>query len=373
MKAPQSRLLARLDGALARTRHPVEAACLRAERAGFLARLGHLDAARATVQALHAQFDTQPHAAVSSWLCLVEGWLLQAEAGGGAGARDRFKRAQALSAAAGLAPLQALSAAWLAHLAYLADDVDDMVRHVSLALGLAAPHQHDARARACMVVALGYDFAECPDRAQPWYLRAREHANADGDETTLSALNHNIASHRAHHAMQAALFGSGADVHGQARQALAGTEATGNFDDLVGARSPDAVLPLQRAGLASLQGRHAEALSLYERHLEDGCRQGLARLAAPCLADAAGCRWQLGDRAGAARDAQAAAARLAAVTMQADDRAMTHARLATLFKLLEDADAHARHAASARDDWAAHRRLQARWLEALDTATLQPA
>ena len=82
MKAPQSRLLARLDGALARTRHPVEAACLRAERAGFLARLGHLDAARAAAQALHAQFDTQPHAAVSSWLCLVDGWVLHAEAGG---------------------------------------------------------------------------------------------------------------------------------------------------------------------------------------------------------------------------------------------------------------------------------------------------
>src|SRR5205085_11523468 len=122
-------LLARLDAALARARQPVEVACLRAERAGFLARLGRFDEARAVLGSLHAQFDPRPHAAVSAWLCLVEGWMLHF-GNFGAGARDKMKRAQALSAAAGLQPLQALSSAWLAHMDYLADDIVETVRNV---------------------------------------------------------------------------------------------------------------------------------------------------------------------------------------------------------------------------------------------------
>lgn len=368
MKLPQSRLLARLDAALARSRHPVEAACLRAERAGFLARLGHFDEARAVLGSLHAQFDPQPQAAVSAWLCMAEGWMLHFGSLS-SGARDKMKRAQALSAAAGLVPLQALSSAWLAHMDYLADDADEMLRNLALALKLAAPDHHSARARACMVVALSYDFGERLDRAQPWYVRAREHANADGDETTLSALNYNITGHRAHHAVQAAMFGG--DAQDQARQALAGAEATGNFDAWVGTLSLDALVPMQRAALASVQGQYGEALALYEKHFDAAGRQGLARLAAKHLADMAWCRWHLGDTAGARRDAQAAVDSMAATT-QADDRAVAHARLAALFKLLDDEAAAARHAALGRDEWAAHRRFQAAWVDALEAAQLHP-
>jgi tetratricopeptide (TPR) repeat protein len=368
MKAPQSRLLARLDAALAKTRHPIEAACLRAERAGFLARLGHFDEARAVLGSLHAQFDPQPSAPVSAWLCMTEGWMLHFGSLS-ADARDKMKRAQALSAAAGLVPLQALSSAWLAHMNYLADEVDDMLRNVALALKLAAPDHHSARARACMVMALSYDFGERLERAQPWYLRAREHANADGDETTLSALNYNISSHRAHHAVQAALFGG--DAQDQARQALASAEATGNFDAWVGTASLDALVPMQRAGIASVQGQYGEALALYEKHFDAAGRQGLARLAAKHLADMAWCRWHLGDSAGARRDAQAAADRIA-TTPQMDDRAVAHARLAALFKLLDDDAAASRHAAQGREDWAAHRRFQAAWVDALEAAQLRP-
>jgi tetratricopeptide (TPR) repeat protein len=45
MKPPASPMMARLDAALAASRHPVDAACVRAERAGLLARQGKLDEA----------------------------------------------------------------------------------------------------------------------------------------------------------------------------------------------------------------------------------------------------------------------------------------------------------------------------------------
>ncbi|HEV7912379.1 MAG TPA: hypothetical protein VGP22_01330, partial [Albitalea sp.] len=258
MKAPRSRLLARLDAALARCRNPLDAACLRVERAGFLLRLGHVDQAQADLNVVHAQFDHRPTAAISAWLCMAEGWQLHFSSLSGA-ARDRMKRAQALSAAAGLTPLHALSSAWLAHMDYSVDDIDGMVRNVALALQLAAPDHHGARSRACLVVALAYDFAERLDRAQPWYARARDHATADGDETTLSALNYNISGQRVHHAMQAAVFGG--DAHGQARQAQAASECTGNFDQWIGAVSLAALVPMQRASMASVQGQYGQALA----------------------------------------------------------------------------------------------------------------
>ena len=361
-----SRLLARLDAAIAKTRNPIDAACLRAERAGFMARHGHFDVARAEIDAIHAQFDRQPHPAVSAWLCIAEGWQLHFGSLSGS-ARDKMKRAQALSAAAGLAQLQALSSAWLAHMDYSVNDIDSLVRNVSQALRLAAPDNHAARARACMVVALAYDFAERLDRAQPWYARSREHAVADGDETTLSALNHNISAHRVHHAMQAAVFGG--DTTDQARHALAGADCTENFDEWVGTSSLDALMPMQRACIASVQERYADALALYERHLDDAQKQGLARLTGNYLADMAWCRWHLGDHAGARRDATLAAASIDA-SMHIDDQATAHARLGQLFERLGDADAAQAHLARGRDCWDGHRRYQAKVIEALDAAEL---
>lgn len=365
-RAPQSRLLARLDIAIAKARRPIEAACLRAERAGFLARHGHFDAARAELDALHAQFDHQPNPAVSAWLCIAEGWQLHFSSLS-SGARDKIMRAQALSAAAGLTQLHALSSAWLAHMDYTNNNIEGLVRNVSLSLRIAAANDHSSRARACMVVALAYDFAERLDRAQPWYARAREHAVADGDETTQSALNYNISAHRVHHAMQTAVFGG--DAQGQARYALAGAECAGNFDEWVGTASLDALLPMQRACIASVQGQYGEALALYERHLADAQRQGLARLAGNYLADMAWCRWHLGDWAGAERDARAAAAAID-MAMHMDDQATAHGRLGMVFKLLDDEASAIQHAARGRECWTEHRKYQAMVVQAMDAAAL---
>jgi hypothetical protein len=365
-RAPHSRLLARLDADIARTRNVIDVACLRAERAGFLARRGQFDQAQAELDSLHAQFSDRPHPAVSAWLCMVEGWMLHFGSLS-AGARDKLKRAQALSGAAGLTQLQALSSAWLAHMDYSHNDLDGLVRNVSLALQLAAPDHHSARARACMVVALSYDFCDRMDLAQPWYVRSREHALAEGDETTQSALNYNISAHRVHHAMQAAVFGG--DVQGQARYAEAGAECASNFDDWVGTASLDALMPMQRACIASVQGQYGDALALYEKHLEDARQQGLARLTGNYLADMAWCRWHLGDRTGARRDGHAAAQAIDA-SMHVDDQATTHARLGLLFGLLGEDALRTEHAARAQECWSRHRRHQDEMLRAFEAAQL---
>ena len=93
-----SRLLTRLDAAIAAANHPVKADCLRAERAGYLARVGRLDEARQTLSSLHMQYASHPNALMSAWLAL-DG-LLSDYSDSNQMARDKMRRATPLSGAA---------------------------------------------------------------------------------------------------------------------------------------------------------------------------------------------------------------------------------------------------------------------------------
>lgn len=369
MKAIGSRLLARLEAARATARDPIERACLRAEHAGHRARQGHLDEAGVELRALHAQFEGQPHPAVSAWLCLAEGWMAHSGRSD-ASAHDRIKRAHALSVAAGLTKLQALSAAWLAQLDYAHRQLDAMALHTVEALRLAGPADHAARARASLVAAQAYEFAERPDLAQPWYGRARDQAQLDGDDQTLGALIHDMAWYSAIHALQTAIFGG--DARESARHALARVEAAENFDAWAGGGAPHARLPMLRALIASVQGDFAQALVHHERQRTDRERRGPGQLAADVLADRAWCRWHAGDADAAAIDADAALAHLDA-PMHDDTLAVAHGRLAQLFGLMERHEAGEVQRRIADAAWARHRGQQQHVIEALDLAGLPAA
>ncbi|GAP37760.1 hypothetical protein ISF6_3705 [Piscinibacter sakaiensis] len=357
-----SRLLARLDADIRKGPPLVEAACLRAERAAQLARLGRFDAARDEITALQAGFARQPHAGVSAWLCLAEGCLAYFT-NLSAAARDRMQRALALSTAAQLPRLQALAAAWLAHMDYVQLDPDAMGRHLREALSCAEPGHASALARASLVAGIACHFAERLDLAQPWYALAREHASGEGDDATLAALSNNMAWQRACHAVQASLFGGDAAL--QARHALAAAEATENLGRWIGSTALDSLVPMLRASVLSVLDRPAEALALYETHWGHARRQGLGRLGGAVLADIAGCRWRLGQRAAALEEA-AAAERAIDPSMHADDEAVARARLARLYRAADREDDALRHDGRMREAWAAHRRLQAAMLAALE-------
>ncbi len=223
-------------------------------------------------------------------------------------------------------------------------------------------HNLAAMSRACLVVGVAYHFANRLDLAQPWFVRSRECASAEGDEATLSALIYNIAAYRGNHAMQNSLFGGDSAEH--ARQALAGADSTDNLGQWVGITSLDSLVPMLRAVIHSVQGEYDKALALYQAHWLDAKRQGLGRLAANFLADMAWCRWNRGDPDGAMRDAASASGNIDP-SMHADDRAVAHGRLAQLYRAAGEIDTALQHEGKARESWNAHRRLQARALELL--------
>jgi tetratricopeptide (TPR) repeat protein len=360
----KSRLMTRLESAIASSSHPLKADCLRAERACLLARQGDLDEARAVLSSLHMQYASEGSASMSVWLCLGEG-LLSYFGDMNRAALDKMRRAYALSATVRDPSLHALTAAWLAHMAYVDHDLESMARYAVEALRTAEADHHAALARANLVMAQAYHFAGRYDLAQPWYARARHHGTADGDDAMLSAVMHNMAGLHTHLARQAAL---GDPQHALvAKRALLITESTSNFDALVGTTSLDAFVPLLRAQVLVLQDRWAEALSLYEAHFANGLVQGLNRMRSKLGADMAWCRLQLGQTERALKDALEAEI-AAAQDRDIDDRASAHSRLAQVFAQLGRAEAAARHAERAAALWRTHESDQAQALALMEEA-----
>lgn len=351
-----SRLLRRLDAAIHHCTHPVEQACLKAERAALLARLGHVAAAREAIAGLHAQFDIQPQPPVSAWLALAEG-LADYFDDLSLSAREQIQRALALAGAARLPPLRALASAWLAQFHYAAHEFGPMTSQLAEALRLAGPELPGARARASMVAAVSLHFAGRFDLALPWYHRTRDDAAIEGDDATISAVMHNMSGLRISNARLAALFGD--DPGDEVRHALLGAQSTENFDLGVGTASLLHLVPMLRAQAHLLQGDVAEALALYRTHLDPALADGLGWQEGSFRADMAWCLLTEGAVDEARQTARAAAQALARGDADADDLACGHARLAEVLARLGDADAAARHRRLAQASVTEHRRQQA--------------
>lgn len=356
-----SRLLSAIDARIKKTRDPVENACLRAERAALLARQGQLDAARAELSALRARFDARPHAIVSAWASLAEG-LVAYFKDLSTSARDKFKRALALGRAIEARPIQALSAAWLAQMDFSMFDFESMIRHLGEALESAPATLHSARSRASLVVAEAYHWSERLDLALPWYSLARDHASAEGDEATLSALMHNMAWLRTGEARRRSVFGTG-DAR-EAHFARLGAESIDSFDALIGMNSLNSLVPLLRSQVLILDEEFARALELLAAHTEQARSEGLDRMACVLLADTAWCKLRTGDIAGARSDAGLALQSITAQT-HVDDVAMTHSRLSQIHASLGEADAANRHDSTAREAWQLHMDRQGQLSELL--------
>lgn len=285
----KSRLLVRLDAEIKACKDALEADCLRAERACYLARIGEVDEATAVVADLHRRYGHR-QASIAVWSSLVEG-MVSHFSDMGPIAYDRIRRAHALSTATGLKRLQALSAAWLAHMCYSRLDIAGLAHHAGSALALSLPTDHDCRARACLVYAQAFHLAGRMDLALEWYVCTKDHANRIGDDATLSALIHNQAWLRMSDLRQVTLTGNCGPSW--VRHALMGVDSVMAFDQLVGSTSLADLQPILRAQILSLQGNPAEALALYEAHLSPARKQGAGRLMANLIADIAWCRCEL--------------------------------------------------------------------------------
>ena len=349
-----SRLLLRLEAGIANARTMLEADCLRAERAGYLVRLGRFEEVSAELALLRTRYDDRPNVKISAWVNLVEG-LGVYFSGTGAPKTDKLKRSFALSSAAGLQSLQALSSAWLAQFDYVRVDMDSMASNVRKSLQLAKPEDHSARSRATLVVAQALHLAGRQDLAVPWYRSARDHAVADGDAATTSALMHNMGWLRMMTLRQTVLSANTFALGGE--HALMSAESTSQFDFLIGDASWAVLKPILRAQILSLEGNFEDALALYETHLSAVDSDGIKRLQPNLLADKAWCLAKTGQTVLAEECATNASKSIDSSTHN-DDLAAAHSRLAQAFSILLDVDSEQLHARMAKDAWLVHESLQ---------------
>lgn len=365
MTLQPSRLLVRLDSQIAAATLAFDADCLIAERACYRARQGRIEEALQVATTLRERYLHRPNAVISTWTNLVEGLCSHFDDMGEM-ARDKFRRAHAMSAAPPVSHLHLLCAAWLAHVDYTHHDAVAMAQHAREALQFAAPDDHAVRSRASLVVAQVLHLGSGLDRAEPWYGVAHRHALAEGDDLTIAALIHNRAGLQLSRLGEAALQMNGSAAVAQALSELASSQS---YDRLIGAASQSTIAPLIQAQILCLRGDAAAALSLFESHIGSAADGGLARMAAPILADQAWCRAQLGQTDAARADAQAALASLVAKT-HVDDRAATHSRVAEVLRALGDGTAADHHAGLAAEHWQAFERLKEQMAGELDG--LQP-
>jgi tetratricopeptide (TPR) repeat protein len=369
MKAsqPRSRLLAALESAIKAADSPIEAQCLRAERAALLARQGQLERAQGVIDELNSQLAWQPNNKIlRAWIALAEG-LHGYYSVIGREAQASVELAHALAADTASPRLRATAAAWLANMAFNNDDEwPRMAELVRSALDTAAPEHHGARARAALVAGFAYHFGGEAERASRWYEASRRHAIAEGDEAHLSALMHNQAWMRASQARMKMLFESTDDL-GPVTQALMGAESIGHYDAGIGTASLGSLVPMLRAQVLTAQGRWAEALALFEANFDSALAEGLQRIAACLLADRAWCELSLG-RQDKARALAGAAEQALAEPIDIDDRAMALARLAQVHKVLGDEGLAGRHREESQRLYARHREQQARIVGLLDEA-----
>jgi hypothetical protein len=351
MNKPRSRLLASLEAAIKAAGNPVEAQCLRAERAALLARQGQLERAQGVIDELNSQLAWQPNNNVlRAWIALAEG-LHGYYSVIGRGAQEKVELAHALAGGTSAARLKATAAAWLANMAFNNDDEwPRMAALVRESLDAAAPEHRGARARATLVAGYAYHFGGQVERALVWYEASRRHAIAEGDEAHLSALMHNQAWMRASQARMALLFEAADDTRTAAQamnQSLMGAESIGHYDAGIGTASLGSLVPMLRAQVLAAQGNWAAAADLFDAHFDGALAEGLKRIAACLLADRAWCELHL-DRPDKARGYAGAAEQALAEPIDIDDHAMALARLALVQGALGEMGLAASHEVESR-------------------------
>ncbi len=248
-------LIDKLDAEIARAEGVFEREYLKSRRAALLARHGQFAEARFALAGMRTHNQRLRNPVLAAWVAFVEGLIDHCEALAPS-AREKFRRAHDLASAAGDAPLQAESAAWLAVWDLNANDIDATVAHAAEALRVAPADAHAALARAALVVGAAWRLAGEDALAQTWHLRVRKQAAAEGDVSLVSILLYNMAAFRAHRICLDDAFGRG-DV-AEAQRVLLEAESTGNYDAGVGNDQLSAQVPLLRAQLLVVTGRHDE-------------------------------------------------------------------------------------------------------------------
>lgn len=227
--------------------------------ASHFARHGNIQEAIRSISMVRAEFKVSPDPEVAAWLMLAEGILHFFETKE-IEAYDRTQRAYAIAKAINNSTIFQASAAWVAHLEFNSGNYDRMIVHLREALEDTSENNHQAHARASLVLANAFHFAGSFSQAKPWYERCRLHATAEGDDAMFGAMLHNIAAFRAADVRLSSAFGV-VDSE-EARRAWLEAQSSFTFDSAIRDEGLHPLRSLLRGQIMSAEGKHQEAVDI---------------------------------------------------------------------------------------------------------------
>jgi tetratricopeptide (TPR) repeat protein len=337
------RLLKDLDARAAMAKDDHERLLIRAERAGVLARVGRITAAREELTELR-RINSAYRAQLTAWILFAEGLIVQFESML-PGAQDRFQRAYAIATSIGDHRLQSESAAWIAFFEYQSGEIDRAFSRALDAIEHSSESDHAARSRAHLVLADCYNSSGLKHEALVEYANARRHATELGDLAMQSSILYNQAADDLARLSLASALGIDSEVEARSVELLIGSVAT--LDKAVGLTSLPAAVAILHAQLSAAKEDWRQAVDAYDSTLDAVCAEGHSRLRPKFLAERAYCLARLGEFARAKSDAEAAASTVDTCG-DADDLAIAHGRLSATFRILEDQELAEQHARSAQ-------------------------
>ncbi len=284
-----SRLLSNLNAQAGSTRDPVVWAMAVCRAASHFAGHGKTEEALTAIGVVRGQFGKNLHFDIASWLMLAEGVLHYFKAQT-PDAYDRIRRAYGLAIALKNNSAFPSCAAWMAHLEFYDCKYDDMAKHLEEALTTAGSTDHQAIARASLVMATAYHTAGDFQLARPWYERARLNAAAEGDDATVSATLHNMAAFRAANIRLDDAFGG--DPKSETQRVTLEASSSLTYDYAIGHRGLDFLTHMLGGLISTIDRRYRDALSIFEKINIDSMPNRLRPLV---FVDRAWCLAQIGE------------------------------------------------------------------------------
>lgn len=347
----ESRLTRDLQNSIRSSSDRVEWARKLCRLASHEARKGLEGESAAAIDDVRQSFGSGLEPEVAAWLMLAEG-IAAFVRGDFVIARDRIRRAHAISVAMNARRAQPSCAAWLAHLEFNLSNYSAIAPLLKEALMLASSDDHQALARGSLVMADAMHFAGSFRSARPWYDLARVHALKEGDDATVSALLHNVAAFRAANVRLA--HGLGSEMIDEARRVQLEATSALSYDAAVGTQSFKSLSALTRGQLLLAEDKFDEATEVLS---DIPIRTLPQRLRCVLLTDIAWCANGQKVHETALESANSAVSAIDA-NVDPDDLAYTCARLSQLFKSWGSEDLASQLAADAKVAMARHRSIQ---------------
>jgi len=355
-----SRLLTTLNAQAGSTRDPVIWAKTVCRAASHFAAHGKTDEALIAIKNVRNQFGKDLHINVASWLMLAEGVLHYFHAKVPE-AYDRIRRAYGLAIALRNDSAFPICAAWMAHIEFEACKYGEMAKHLEESILTARPEDHQAIARSSLILAVAYHISGDFESSRPWYEKARLNAAAEGDDATVSATLHNMASIRASNVRLDDSFGG--DSERETRRVSLETASSLTYDYAIGHNGLKFLAQMLQGLVLTIDKRYLEACRVFE---SISTEQVPARLKPLVLVDWAWCLANIGEQLHAWSIAKEAEGSLTLVT-EPDDLAYINSRLSQLAQLRQDDVTAAAYMQTAREALERHRFFQQELLQALDS------